>query len=84
MPDAAPTPAAERQRRCRERRGRRCFVVPIEVSETHLDMLTAGANPWLDERNAHDPQACAVAIVRVLDTLSKKVSRVTLKAPEPD
>ncbi len=78
-----PMTSAERQRRCRERRGRGCFVAPVEVSEAHLDMLMAGVPPWLDEKDAHDPQACAAAIGRVLDVLSKKVSRVRFNPPEP-
>ena len=79
------TTDAQRQRRCRERRGRGCFVARVEVSEAHLDMLTVGALPWLDEKDAHDPQACAVAIGRILDALSKKsVLRVTSSPPELD
>ncbi len=38
MPDATPTPAAERQRRHRERRKQGRFVVPVEVTG---EMITA-------------------------------------------
>ncbi len=80
MPDVAPIPAAERQRRHRERRRRRTCVVPVELSERHIDFLTTGG--WLDEQDAHDAPACGRAVQRVLDALTKFPSRVTRMRPE--
>ncbi len=37
--DAAPTPAARRQRRHRDRRQRGCFVVPVEVTCEMVEAL---------------------------------------------
>ncbi len=45
MPDAAPTLSAERQRRHRERRRRGICMVPVELSEDHINVLTATG--WL-------------------------------------
>ncbi len=39
MPDAAPTPAAERQRRHRERRRAGIFVVPVQVTCEMVEAL---------------------------------------------
>ena len=77
----APSPAAERMRRHRVRRKRGRFVVPVELAEEHLDMLTAGG--WLNDGDAGDTEACGAAIGRILDGLSKKVSRVTSASDEP-
>jgi hypothetical protein len=52
MPDAAPTPAAERQRRHRERRKQGRFVVPVEVT---CEMITALVDQGdVDEANSSD------------------------------
>ncbi len=50
MPAATPTPAAERQRRHRERRRHGVFVVPVQVSREMVEarttsMWTALARP---------------------------------------
>ena len=84
MPDAAPipTPAAERQRRHRARRKGGRFVVPVELAEKHLDMLTVGG--WLGPNDAEDVRSCGLAVARVLDVLSKEVSHVTPKPSELD
>ncbi len=39
MPDASPTPAAERQRRHRARRKQGRFVVPVEVTGEMVEAL---------------------------------------------
>ncbi len=39
MPDAAPTPAAERQRRHRERRRAGIFVLPVQVIRDMVEAL---------------------------------------------
>ena len=72
---------AERQRRYRARVRQRRFVAPVELTEEHLDVLTAG---WLDEKDACDPNACGAAIGRILDGLAKKPLRVTPKLRQPD
>ncbi len=83
MPAATPTPisAAERQRLYRARCKAHRFMAPVELGENHLDMLVAAG--WLDEKDAHDRRACAVAIGRILDGLSKKPLRVTSTPKEP-
>lgn len=73
--------SAARQRLHRARRKAGRFTVPTELGENHLDMLVAGG--WLDEKDAHDPRACAAAIGRILDGLSSKPLRVTSAAKEP-
>jgi hypothetical protein len=50
--DAAPTPAARRQRRFRERRRRGAFVVPVEVNCDLIEALIKRGD--LDEADAHD------------------------------
>ena len=82
MTISSPLSAAERSRRKRERRGRGRFVVPVEASEAHLEMLIGLG--LLDEMSSHDPKACGTAATRYLDTVSKILTRVTLKAREPD
>ena len=69
MPDAAPIPAAERQRRHRARRRHGVFVVPIEVT---CEMITALVDQGdVDEANSSDldcvGKAIAVAARRGLD-----------------
>ena len=44
MPHAAPSPAAERQRRFRERRRRGVFVVPVEVTCEMIQALVDQAD----------------------------------------
>ena len=39
MPDASPTPAAERQRRHRERRRAGIFVAPVQITCAMLEAL---------------------------------------------
>jgi len=52
MPDAVPSPAAERQRRHRERRRHGVFVVPVEVT---CEMITALVDQGdVDEANSSD------------------------------
>ncbi len=81
MPGPGPIPAAERQRRHRVRRKHGRFVVPVELAEEHLNMLTVGG--WLNDGDAGNPRACGAAIGHILDRLSKKVSRVTSASDEP-
>ena len=68
MPDV-PTPAAERQRRHRARRGRGVFVVPIEVPGDMVEALVDRGD--LDETNSADldqvGEAIAAAARRGLD-----------------
>ncbi len=52
MPDAAPTPAAERQRRHRERRRAGIFVVPVQVTYEMVEALIKRGD--LDEADARD------------------------------
>ncbi len=69
MPDAAPTPAAERQRRHRARRKQGRFVVPVEVTCEMVEALVDRGD--LDETNSADPdhvgEAIAAAARRDLD-----------------
>ena len=57
MPDAAPSPAAERQRRFRERRRRGVFVVPVEVTCEMIQALVDRGD--VDEANCSDPDMSA-------------------------
>ncbi len=75
MPDAAAAAAAaERQRRHRERRRRGICVVPVELSEDHINVLTATG--WLAPEDAADTHACGGAVRRILDALTKFPSRL--------
>ncbi len=69
MPDAVPTPAAERQRRHRERRRAGIFVVPVQVTCEMVEALIKRGD--LDEVDAHDldcvGEAIAAAARRGLD-----------------
>ncbi len=69
MPDAAPTPAAERQRRHRERRRAGIFVAPVEVTGEIVEALVKRGD--LDEAGARDldsvGEAIAAAARRGLD-----------------
>ncbi len=69
MPDAAPNPAAERQRRHRARRKHGRFVVPVEVT---CELITALVDQGdVNEANSSDPdhvgEAIAAAARRGLD-----------------
>ncbi len=60
MSDAAPTPAAERQRRHRARRKQGRFVVPVELT---CEMVTALVNQGdVDEANSSDLDCVGKAI----------------------
>ncbi len=52
MPDDAPIPAAERQRRHRERRRHGVFVVPVEVTGAMVEALVDQGD--VDEANSSD------------------------------
>ncbi len=52
MPDAAASPAAERQRRFRERRRRGVFVVPVEVTCEMIQALVDQGD--VDEADCSD------------------------------
>ncbi len=69
MPDAAHSPAAERQRRHRERRRCGVFVVLVEVTGEMVEALVDRGD--LDEANSSDPdhvgEAIAAAARRDLD-----------------
>ncbi len=52
MPDAAPTPAAERQRRHRARRKQGRFVVPVEVTCAMVEALVDQGD--VDDANSSD------------------------------
>ncbi len=71
MPDASPTPAAERQRRHRDRRKHGRFVVPVEVRGEMVEALVDRGD--LDEANSSDPdhvgEAIAAAARRGLDLI---------------
>ncbi len=61
MPDATPTPAAERQRRHRERRRAGIFVVPVQVSREMVEALCKRGD--LDEADDLDVDCVGEAIV---------------------
>ena len=67
--DAAPTFAALRQRRHRERRKRGCFVVPVDVTAEMIEALVKRGD--VDEANGSDldyvGEAIAAAARRDLD-----------------
>ncbi len=69
MSDAAPTPAAERQRRHRERRRAGIFVVPVQVTREMVEALCKRGD--LDEADDLDVdcvgEAIAAAARRALD-----------------
>ncbi len=71
MPDAAPIPAAERQRRHRERRRAGIFVVPVQVTYEIAEALIKRGD--LDEADARDldcvGKAIAAAARRGLDLI---------------
>ncbi len=60
MPDAAPTPAAERQRRHRARRKQGRFVVPVEVTCAMITALVDRGD--VDEVNSSDRDCVGKAI----------------------
>ncbi len=60
MPDAAPTPAAVRQRRHRFRRKQGRFVVPVEVTCKMVQALVDQGD--VDEANSGDPDHVGEAI----------------------
>ena len=57
---AAPTPAAERQRRHRDRRRAGIFVVPVEVTGEMVEALVERGD--LDEPNSSDLDCVGEAI----------------------
>ncbi len=61
MPDAAPTPAAERQRRHRARRKLGRFVVPVEVTGEMVQALVDQGD--VDEADSSDLDCVGEAIV---------------------
>ncbi len=69
MPDHVPTPAAERQRRHRERRRAGIFVVPVQITCEMVEALFKRGD--LDEAGARDldsvGEAIAAAARRDLD-----------------
>ncbi len=69
MPDHVPTPAAERQRRHRERRRAGIFVVPVQITCEMVEALFKRGD--LDEAGARDldsvGEAIAAAARRGLD-----------------
>ena len=69
MPNATPSPAAERQRRHRERRRRGRFVVPVEVNAEMVEALVDQGD--VDEAKSSDldcvGQAITAAARRGLD-----------------
>ena len=77
MPSHAPTLAAERQRRCRERhrQGARCMGgdVPPDVVRALVK------NGWLDVGEADDSRKLGAALVDLADCWM----RGTLKPPKP-
>jgi len=60
MPDAAPTPAAERQRRHRDRRKHGRFVVPVEVTGEMVEALVDQGD--VDEAKSSDLDCVGKAI----------------------
>jgi hypothetical protein len=61
MPDAAPTPAAVRQRRHRVRRKQGRFVVPVEVMGELVEALVDQGD--VDEANSSDLDCVGKAIM---------------------
>jgi len=60
MPDAAPSPAARRQRRHRARRKQGRFVVPVEVTGEMITALVEQGG--MDEANSSDLDCVGTAI----------------------
>ncbi len=60
MPDAAPSPAARRQRRFRERRRRGAFMAQVEVTGEMVEALVKRGD--LDEADARDLDCVGEAI----------------------
>ncbi len=60
MPDAAPIPDKERQRRFRERRRRGVFVAPVQVTGEIVEALVKRGD--LDEAGARDLDCVGEAI----------------------
>ncbi len=60
MPDAAPTPAAERQRRHRKRRRHGVFVARVLVTCEMVQALVDQGD--VDEANSSDPDCVGKAI----------------------
>ncbi len=60
MPGHVPTPAAERQRRHRERRRHGVFVVPVEVTGEIVEALIDQGD--IDEANSSDLECVGKAI----------------------
>ncbi len=60
MPDAAPSPAARRQRRFRERRRRGAFMAQVEVTGEMVEALVKRGD--LDEADARGLDCVGAAI----------------------
>ncbi len=65
MPDAAPTPAAERQRQCRERKRRGLVLAHAEVPDRIVEALVDQG--LLREAQATDPRAIGKVLVDVTE-----------------
>ncbi len=75
MPDAAPTPAAERQRRHRARRKRGAFMAQVEVTG---EMITALVDQGdVDEANSSNLDRVGEAIVAA----TRRYSRTCPQSP---
>ncbi len=61
MPDAVPSPSAERQRRHRERRRTGIFVVPVQVTCEMVETLIKQGD--VDEANSSNLDCVGEAIV---------------------
>ncbi len=69
MPDA-PTPAAERQRRYRQRRARGMRMLTVELRPECLERLVAEG--WLNAEEARDAAKVCDAVADLLDCYGRR------------
>ncbi len=76
-PNAAPTPAAERQRRCRERQRQGMRYMGSDVPADVVRALVK--NDWLEAGEADDSRKLGAALVDLADCWMRE----TLSPPKP-
>ncbi len=69
-PSLAPSPAAARMRRLRERRARGVRVIPVEVDSDLLELLEQ--LELVDQAEAADPGALSFGLWMLLNEISEK------------
>ena len=70
MPDAAPTPAAERQRRYRARRRHHVRMLTVELRPECLERLVAEG--WLNAEETRDAAKVGDAVADLLDCYGRR------------